>query len=221
MNLKICSKCEVEKPETEDFFIYRKDALKFRNECIECVKQYNNNYYKKNKEKILDQVNYYYKNNKSKKIEYQKQYAIEHKDGIKQYKKEYEKNRYGTDIFYALHNRISCSINKAIKRNGNVKNNISCLKYLPYTIDELKRHLESQFEPWMSWSNWGRYNLKTWNDNDSSTWNWNIDHIIPHSVFNYTSMEDEEFKKCWELNNLRPYNAKQNIIDNNKRIIIN
>lgn len=26
-------------------------------------------------------------------------------------------------------------------------------------------------------------------------------------------MEDEEFKKCWALSNLRPYSAKQNIID--------
>ena len=45
---------------------------------------------------------------------------------------------------------------------------------------------------------------KTWNDNDQSTWTWNIDHIIPQSTLPYTSMDDEIFKKCWALENLRP-----------------
>lgn len=26
-------------------------------------------------------------------------------------------------------------------------------------------------------------------------------------------MEDDNFKRCWALENLRPYSAKQNIID--------
>jgi hypothetical protein len=31
-------------------------------------------------------------------------------------------------------------------------------------------------------------------------------------------MEDENFKKCWSLENLRPYSAKQNIIDGAREI---
>ena len=69
----------------------------------------------------------------------------------------------------------------------------------------------------MTWENHGVYNLNTWDDNDQSTWKWNIDHIIPQSKLPYTSMEDDNFKKCWALENLRPYSAKQNIIDGNKR----
>jgi len=30
-------------------------------------------------------------------------------------------------------------------------------------------------------------------------------------------MEDENFKKCWSLDNLRPLSAKINILDGNKR----
>jgi hypothetical protein len=59
--------------------------------------------------------------------------------------------------------------------------------------------------------------MKTWNDNDLTTWTWQIDHVIPHSKFNYISMEDREFQDCWVLNNLRPYSAKQNILDGNRR----
>ena len=70
----------------------------------------------------------------------------------------------------------------------------------------------------MNWNNHGTYNPKTWDDNDQSTWKWQLDHIIPHSTFKYTSFNDSEFKKCWALENLRPYSAKQNIIDGATRI---
>ena len=65
------------------------------------------------------------------------------------------------------------------------KNNKSILKYLPYSMQELKQHLERLFEPWMSWKNHGRYNAETWDDNNSLTWTWQLDHIIPHSKFIY------------------------------------
>ncbi|MGI0058151.1 MAG: hypothetical protein ACREBJ_00145 [Nitrosotalea sp.] len=87
------------------------------------------------------------------------------------------------------------------------------LDYLPYSFDELKGHLERQFEPWMNWNNRGKYDVKTWNDNDSSTWVWQLDHIIPHSTFPYTSMQEQTFKNCWALTNLRPLSAKQNQLD--------
>lgn len=111
--------------------------------------------------------------------------------------------------------KLAKSMRRAINRclNANRK-----LKYLLYTIKELKQHLELQFEQWMTWKNHGVYNKKTWNDNDPSTWKWQIDHIIPKSDFTYFSMEDEEFKKCWALSNLRPLSAKQNIIDGAQRI---
>ena len=82
----------------------------------------------------------------------------------------------------------------------------------PVHIFDLKEHLEKQFESWMNWNNWGRYS-KSWDDNDQTTWKWQIDHIVPQSCLPYTSMEDDAFKKCWALDNLRPLSAKQNIID--------
>lgn len=69
---------------------------------------------------------------------------------------------------------------------------------LGYSMEELKKHLESQFEPGMSWDNHGRNG-------------WHIDHIIPISAFNFTSTDDLDFKKCWALSNLRPMWAGDNI----------
>ena len=65
----------------------------------------------------------------------------------------------------------------------------------------------------MTWNNQGVYIPKIWNDQDPATWKWQIDHIIPQSDLPYTSMEDDNFKRCWSFENLRPLNAKQNFQD--------
>ncbi|MGI0058729.1 MAG: hypothetical protein ACREBJ_03080 [Nitrosotalea sp.] len=73
---------------------------------------------------------------------------------------------------------------------------------------ELKEHLEKQFEPWMNWQNHGRAVI------DKRTWQ--IDHIVSQSKLPYASMEDENFQKCWALNNLRPLESFENIKKSNK-----
>ena len=69
-----------------------------------------------------------------------------------------------------------------------------------YTLQDLMAHLESLFEPWMNWENYGK---------------WHIDHKRPKSWFKYKDAEDPEFKKCWSLNNLQPLEAKKNFKKNN------
>ena len=46
-----------------------------------------------------------------------------------------------------------------------------------------------------------------------------IDHIRPDSSFDYKSVEDKEFQKCWALGNLRPLDAIKNIKKSSKIII--
>jgi hypothetical protein len=104
------------------------------------------------------------------------------------------------------------------KRKGQSKGGLSFLKFVNYTMSQLKEYLEVQFESWMTWENWGIYNKNSWKDNDQSTWTWQIDHIIPQSDLPYISMTDDNFKKCWALSNLRPLSAKQNIFDGSSRI---
>lgn len=198
---------------------------------------YNKQYKIQNKEKIQEQRKQYrvenkeelkvledYYNNKERYIESRKTYYSENKEYINSYNRDYyqiykeDKSKLiKDDTHIILRKSVSNSINKALKSNSSSKNGISCLKYLSYTILELKFHLESLFEPWMNWSNWGIYDKKSWNDKDPSTWKWNIDHIIPQSKLPYKSMEDENFKRCWDLSNLRPYSAKQNILDGNRK----
>jgi hypothetical protein len=76
---------------------------------------------------------------------------------------------------------------------------------LGYTMDDLRRHIERQFRPGMSWENARK---------------WHIDHIVPVVSFNFSSRTDPEFKACWALSNLRPVWAKTNQRKNAKRIFL-
>jgi hypothetical protein len=125
---------------------------------------------------------------------------------------QWRKEKFNSDPSFKLRCLISVAINNNLK-----KNNKSINFFLPYSIQELKHHLESQFESWMNWNNWGKYDSKTWNDNDSSTWTWQIDHIISKANFSYNCVEEDSFKQCWALNNLRPLSAKINILDGNRQ----
>lgn len=123
------------------------------------------------------------------------------------------KNLRKSDPNFVIRKSISFFIWKSLKQSKSSKNGESCLDYLNYTIEELKKHFESLFEPWMTWDNYGNYQKSIWNDDDQSTWTWQIDHVIPQSNLPYTSMSDDNFKKCWSLDNLRPLSSKQNIVD--------
>jgi hypothetical protein len=189
---------------------------------------YQNQYYIENKNDRLDYQNKYYQDNAVERIAYQKQYDIDHSDAIKEYAKSYDHNRRKTDPSYKLHRNISSIIYKDLKKMGSSKNNHSCWNYITWkpkdfwTDFEVKRALPENLTPdgrvWMTRENHGIYDPTKWDDNDPSTWTWQLDHIIPRSDLPYTSMEDENFKKCWALDNLRPLSAKQNLLDGVRRV---
>lgn len=195
-----------------------KKQKQYRENNKEIIASRKKEYYDQNKEDIRKDRKIYRQNNKNKINEQNKKYRENNKDKIRIIKRKYQKNRMNTDMEYKLHNNISSLVRNTIHKNGGRKNKKSVLNYLPFSIEELILHLEELFEPWMNWKNWGKYNSKTWDNNDPSTWTWNIDHIIPRSDLPYNSMEHPNFKKCWALNNLRPLNAKLNILEGANKI---
>lgn len=79
---------------------------------------------------------------------------------------------------------------------GKGKAGRSWRSFVDYSLEELIAHLERQFSEGMTWGNQGE---------------WHIDHIVPQSFFDYSSPEDEGFKRCWALTNLRPLWRLENI----------
>lgn len=196
---------------------------RYNAEHKEQLKAYHETWYSENKEHVRDIGKVYRKNNKDKINQKNAKYRKANSDKIKQYHKKYytnnkkiirlksnqkERDKRTSDPIFRLRKNISRDINCMLTFLGK-KKNASCLKYLPYSIQDLKQHLESKFEPWMNWNNHGTY-TRNYDDLDQSTWKWSIDHIIPQSKLPYTSMEEDNFKKCWALENLRPLSAKQN-----------
>ena len=141
---------------------------------------------------------------------------------------EYHKKKSETDPVYVFRKLVSVEIRRALKSRGKIKGGQKTWGNIGYSPDELVNYIEPLFSSpenlttdgkvWMTFDNHGSYNRKTWNDGDVKTWTWNLDHIIPQSEFEYADLKDPLFKQCWALSNLRPYSAKQNIIDGATRI---
>lgn len=220
---KVCKICNIEKSIYDfDVCLKKKDKIYRRAICKECfcaknkdyMIQYAKKYYKINRDIILDKTSTYHKEHHEEQNARVKKYNKNNRNKINSR----VKLRALLDPSYNLRRNISRMVRAALFESRLSKNKQSCFMFFNYSFAELKWHLECQFESWMSWSNYGKYNSKTWNDNDSSTWTWNIDHIIPQSDLPYISMEDNNFKKCWSLDNLRPLSSKQNCLDGTKRI---
>ena len=186
--------------------------------------EYQKQYAKKNIEKISVRNKKHYQINKEKILAAIKTYNQLNKTRTSKQKIKYERDRKKNDPVFRFRKIISSSVRKYLKKSS--KNNNSIINYL--NINNIKFHIEKLFSHpvnltsdgkiWMTWDNQGTYNKNTWNDQDPTTWTWQLDHIIPQSDLPYTSMLDENFKKCWSLDNLRPYSAKQNVLDGICRI---
>ena len=113
------------------------------------------------------------------------------------------------DPVWRLRKNVSSTIANSLRKSDNSKD-ASCFKYLNYTAQELRQHIESQFEDWMCWDNWGHISA------EKRTWN--IDHIYPQSKLPYDSMEHPNFKKCWALQNLRPLCSIENVKKRDKTL---
>jgi hypothetical protein len=70
----------------------------------------------------------------------------------------------------------------------------SVMEFVGCTIEELRARIEDQFEPGMTWENYGK--------------RWHIDHVLPCSLFDHT--KDEEVRMCWHYSNLQPLWAEEN-----------
>lgn len=101
-----------------------------------------------------------------------------------------------------IHCKISTNLRTRMRSlvvNKNPKDSTS-FKLVGCSIDNLKSHLENQFNEGMTWDNYGSY--------------WHIDHIIPCAAFNLKNKQEQ--KRCFNYHNLQPLKASENIAKTNK-----
>lgn len=195
--MKTCLTCKIEKS-LENF---GKDKTKrdgLHTQCKYCKKQWR----EKNKDKLKNYDKEYYQNNKQEKKEYKKEYQkIYQKEHGKLYhqndkykirKSKYVREKRKNDSLFRLRSVMGSMISKSLKRNGFTKK-MKSHEFLSCPFNEFKTHIESQFESWMSWDNYGLYNGEL-------NYGWDIDHIIPLS----SAKTEEEILKLNHYTNLRP-----------------
>ena len=153
-----------------------------------------------NKEYMSNKSKTWYEQNKEHRKEYLKEYRENNVDKIRQIKRDYERNRKAKDPLYKLISNFRTAIYTVLKES-NVDKYGHYFDILQYTPEQLISHLENKFTDKMSWDNYG---------------DWHVDHKLPITYFNISEMGDEEFMRCWSLDNLQPMWGIENIRKSNK-----
>jgi hypothetical protein len=201
---KKCPKCNEIKPAVE-FHREKRSKDGLQGWCKKCIR-----IYRKTKQgKLNDKKVYLKRRENGKSSEYHKKYAKTERGKEVQKNADrrriesgqfsrYRRERRKNDSYFNLICNLRSRINSIIRNNVKSK---STIKLLGCTIDYLKEYLESQFQPGMTWENYGKDG-------------WHIDHIIPCSKFDLSDPYCQ--KICFNFLNLQPLWEKENCSKGNK-----
>ena len=194
--MKICIECN-ELKTLDSFYKAIRNKDGHLNQCKTCKDIINREYKRKNPDKFKmyntsqktkDYKKIHYLENREQLLEKQKLYYQCNKESVlKTVKKSIYRRRKTDNLF-----KLKESISKIIRR-CNITNNKYKYLIIGLSLPELKIYLESKFEPWMNWENYGKYNGEFNNG-------WDIDHIIPISI----AKTEEEIIKLNHYTNLQP-----------------
>jgi len=113
---------------------------------------------------------------------------------------EYFRERRKRDPLFKLSAYTRNMLRRVLRATGDVKKG-STRDILGYGADELKAHIESLFQPGMTWENYG---------------DWHIDHKIPISLMTLFGVTEPELINA--LSNLQPMWAIDNLVKGNRSV---
>lgn len=199
---RMCLVCGEYKPLVE----FREDKrykVGWESRCIICEKKRKTENYQKNRDRYLANGKKRHEENKERDKQKSKEYRLAHLEIIRARALKWQKDH--PERVRENHRRLrlipKVKLNHNISRRMNdslrgAKDNQHWEDLVGYTIDQLKRHLEKQFRPGMTWDNYGSF--------------WAIDHKTPIAVFNFENPSDIDFGLCWSLKNLQPLERREN-----------
>lgn len=229
---KRCQSCKKEK-RTIDFGVFKEDNKKcpkcetyksFENysKCKSCpkgisswCKKCESVENKKKRDSMPDEIKKQkkreeYQKHKERYIKSAKLWAQSNKERVRENRREKERNlKYTDPIKYLKRNTsslIRASFNREIIKGCHKAK--KAVDILGCTVEEFKKHIESQFENWMNWENYG--NCQTLDYKCS----WHLDHIIPVGL----AKTEEELYLLNHWSNFQPLCSKKN--QNDKRFEI-
>jgi 5-methylcytosine-specific restriction endonuclease McrA len=104
----------------------------------------------------------------------------------------YHKERRAVDPEFRLIGNLRTRYRQALLHYGAWKTT-SVTKLAGCSLEELRAHIEAQFQPGMTWDNWTKDG-------------WHLDHIKPIASFDRPDHPD-----CWHYTNLQPLWAEENL----------
>jgi hypothetical protein len=142
-----------------------------------------------NKERLKEKSRNEYKKNKER-------IDARHEENRKKNKhKIYQRiqKRIDTDPVFKLNVRIRNLIATSIRKRCGFKKEARAIEILGCSLGHFKIYIESKFEHWMNWNNYGKFNGEL-------NYGWDLDHIIPVA----TAETKEDIVKLNHYSNFQP-----------------
>lgn len=209
-----CNTCKLDHPDTPEFwhfsnkrayckeakrqyYLARRDEIRLKRKARiaanpEKHRAAQKRSYQKHRAQRIEKVSAYYRENKDRIREARRPGRREYE---RKYRARYCREREARDPLYRLKRRLRTNLWRA-RQFGAVS---SSLMGLGCSYRELLAHLEAQFQPGMSWDNYGE---------------WHIDHILP--LANYDLTDRGTLRRLSNYTNLQPLWAKDNLSKGDK-----
>jgi hypothetical protein len=201
---KLCKNCNITK-EPKDFKKQKENTDGLYHICKSCFNIWRKSY-RKNSD-VKQKESEFRLKNKSYYDEYGRNWKKLNSDKVKVYQDKTNKNRDKEKLkIWRNNNQKNRRENDIIFRmSGNMRNYIrmviskeyhkskTSIEIIGCSFIQLKDYLESKFESWMNWDNYGLYN-------GDLNYGWDIDHIIPLS----SAKTEEELLRLNHYTNLQP-----------------
>jgi len=103
---------------------------------------------------------------------------------------QYQKNKMKTDPLFRLQKNLRRRLRKICKNKGD-----TTMGLVRCSSNHLRMYLQAQFQPGMSWGNYGKV--------------WEVDHMMPCCSFDLERTGDQY--KCYHYTNMQPLFKRQNL----------
>lgn len=160
--------------------------------CKPCVKEYRAAYYARNAEKAKADTSTYVKANREAWKATCARWRQANRERHLAYRSRVFAERYRNDPIFAIGAKVRSMLKRTLNATGRPKDFITFQK-IGYTAEQLKARLEMNFQPGMTWANFG---------------DWEIDHRVPLIRLLERGETRPEVLNC--LANLQPLWREQN-----------
>jgi hypothetical protein len=120
-------------------------------------------------------------------------------------KRAWEKKKWAEDAEFRMVKTLRLRLRQSLRKDSGARS--SALILLGMELKEFRIYIQGQFQPGMSWKNWGFGGSK-----------WHLDHVQPIATFDLSS--PEQVRQCFHWSNHQPLWQKDNFAKGARKILL-